>query len=121
MDHPITARHLLKACVQVMLTGLLLSCSSHRSFCPTTHMHEHTREVMQDRFHSFVPMMDKYSALTIGLTLITIGGLGLYETLAEGPSQVEAATELPPTFQPAIAGKRKMLRINCPSEQQPRS
>ena len=50
-------------------------------------------------------MMDKYSALTIGLTLITIGGLGLYETLAESPSHVEAAQELPPTIQTAGAGK----------------
>ena len=57
--------------------------------------------LLQDRFHSFVPMLDKYSALTIGLTLITIGGLGLYETLAESPSKVETSTEPPPTMQAA--------------------
>ena len=31
-----------------------------------------------------VPFLDKYSSLTIGLTLLTIGGLGLYESFGGG-------------------------------------
>ena len=54
-------------------------------------------------------MLDKYSALTIGLTLITIGGLGLYETLAESPSVVESSQEVPPTMEAAGLG-RSILR-----------
>lgn len=54
-------------------------------------------------------MLDKYSALTIGLTLITIGGLGLYETLAESPSIVESNTEVPPTMEAAGSGMSCIL------------
>lgn len=57
-------------------------------------------------------MLDKYSALTIGLTLITIGGLGLYETLAESPSKVETNTEIPPTMQTAGAPSEPLRNMN---------
>ena len=42
-----------------------------------------------------VPMLDKYSSLTIGLTLLTIGVLGLYETLHEGHAEAEPTAEQP--------------------------
>ncbi len=45
---------------------------------------------MQDRFNNMLPMLDKYAALAIGFTLITIGALGLYESFG---AAAEAAPE----------------------------
>ena len=46
-----------------------------------------------------LPMLDKYSSLTIGLTLLTIGGLGLYESLGGGGH----AHAEPAPVQPSLA------------------
>ncbi|KAK9807095.1 hypothetical protein WJX73_004376 [Symbiochloris irregularis] len=37
--------------------------------------------VLKDRFTQVVPALSKYSSVTVGLTLMVIGGLGLQETL----------------------------------------
>ena len=41
------------------------------------------RFAMQDRFEALVPMLTKYGATTVGLTLFAIGAVGLYETFTE--------------------------------------
>lgn len=51
---------------------------------------------LQDRFHNMVPYLDKYSSVTIGLTLILIGILGLVESLSENPEEVEVPQQTPP-------------------------
>ena len=52
---------------------------------------------MQDRFTSLVPALTKYGATTVGVTLLVIGVVGLYETLTEGAEVADQA-------QPALAG-----------------
>ena len=61
-------------------------------------------------------MLDKYSALTIGLTLITIGGLGLYETFADSPSIVESNQEVPLTLEAAGVGMPVLRAVRAPQE-----
>lgn len=58
-----------------------------------------------------VPMLDKYSTLTIGLTLITIGAMGLYETFGESPSQIEATQQTPPAMQTAGGGEVLLCKM----------
>lgn len=43
-----------------------------------------------------VPFLDKYSSITIGLTLMLIGIMGLVESLTEHPEEVQIAQEPPP-------------------------
>lgn len=56
-----------------------------------------------------VPMLDKYSSLTIGLTLLTIGVLGLYETLQEEHS--EPSPQQPPLAFSGAAASGNSLHV----------
>jgi hypothetical protein len=42
---------------------------------------------LQDRFHDFVPALSKWAGTIVGLTLIAIGLLGLYETYFESSEE----------------------------------
>ena len=76
----------------------------------------------QDRFHSVVPVLDKYSSLTIGLTLVAIGAMGLFESFTEAPSQVEVKQQTPQlAFESAGACKSLSLSPSvAPGEVPPR-
>ena len=39
---------------------------------------------MQERFHDFLPALERWSGTVVGLTLLAIGLMGLYETYVEG-------------------------------------
>lgn len=40
--------------------------------------------VLKDRFHDFVPFLDKWAGTVVALTLIAIGLMGIYESFFEG-------------------------------------
>ena len=51
---------------------------------------------LQDRFEQLLPALSKYASVTVGLTLLLIGALGLVEARAEPEEEAEAllASEL---------------------------
>lgn len=51
---------------------------------------------LQERFHDFLPALSKWSGTVVGLTLIAIGLIGIYETYFEGGhhGEEEEAAEL---------------------------
>ena len=40
--------------------------------------------LLKDRFHDFLPALERWSGTVVGLTLVAIGVMGLYETYFEG-------------------------------------
>lgn len=58
---------------------------------------------LQDRFHDFVPALSKWSGTVVGMTLIAIGLMGVYETYFESAS---AEGEEEQELKLAVAGKR---------------
>lgn len=50
--------------------------------------------VLKERFHDFVPALSKWSGTVVGLTLIAIGLMGIYETYFEGAHEEEEQGEL---------------------------
>ncbi|KAF6253117.1 hypothetical protein COO60DRAFT_1273879 [Scenedesmus sp. NREL 46B-D3] len=63
--------------------------------------------VFVDRFHDFVPALSKWSGTVVGLTLIAIGLMGIYETYFEGQHEEEQQGEL--QLAVAGAGRRRQL------------
>eukprot|EP00882_Tetradesmus_deserticola_P029513 GHRQ01033065.1.p1 GENE.GHRQ01033065.1~~GHRQ01033065.1.p1 ORF type:complete len:244 (+),score=46.23 GHRQ01033065.1:63-794(+) len=57
--------------------------------------------VLKDRFHDFVPALSRWSGTVVGLTLIGIGLMGIYETYFEGQEEGEQQHGQP---QLAVAG-----------------
>lgn len=49
--------------------------------------------VLKDRFQQLVPALSKWGGTTVGLTLLAIGALGVYESFFEHHDEEEAATE----------------------------
>jgi VIT1/CCC1 family predicted Fe2+/Mn2+ transporter len=45
--------------------------------------------ILKDRFHDFVPALSKWSGTVVGMTLIAIGLMGVYETYFESASAEE--------------------------------
>eukprot|EP00878_Enallax_costatus_P007487 GHUV01007842.1.p1 GENE.GHUV01007842.1~~GHUV01007842.1.p1 ORF type:complete len:374 (+),score=60.39 GHUV01007842.1:57-1124(+) len=45
--------------------------------------------ILKDRFHDFVPALSRWSGTVVGMTLIAIGLMGVYETYFEGPQAEE--------------------------------
>lgn len=37
----------------------------------------------QERFHDFLPALERWAGVVVGLTLLAIGALGIYETYFE--------------------------------------
>ncbi|KAI3431755.1 hypothetical protein D9Q98_004797 [Chlorella vulgaris] len=49
--------------------------------------------VLKDRFQQLVPALDKWGGATVGLTLLAIGTMGMYETYFEQHAEEEAPAE----------------------------
>jgi hypothetical protein len=58
---------------------------------------------LQERFHDFVPALSKWSGTVVGLTLIAIGLMGIYETYFEGQHAEEEEEQ---DLKLAMAGER---------------
>lgn len=43
--------------------------------------------LLKERFHDFAPALSRWSGVVVGLTLVAIGVMGLYETYVEGNSE----------------------------------
>lgn len=49
---------------------------------------------LQERFHDLVPALSRWSGTVVGLTLMAIGLMGIYETYFEGHGEEEEEQEL---------------------------
>lgn len=45
--------------------------------------------LLKERFHDFAPALSRWSGVVVGLTLVAIGLMGLYETYMEGDGEGE--------------------------------
>ena len=60
----------------------------------------------KERFHDFVPALSRWSGLIVGLTLIAIGCLGVWESVFEGhPPHAEEEEQV--VAQLALAGRQR--------------
>lgn len=62
---------------------------------------------VQERFHDLVPALSRWSGTVVGLTLMAIGFMGIYETYFEGH---EADEHEEPDLKLAMAGRRVGMR-----------
>jgi hypothetical protein len=60
--------------------------------------------LLKDRFHDFVPALSRWSGTVVGLTLVAIGLMGLYETYVEQHEEGEGHGAAEPTLAMAGAG-----------------
>lgn len=61
--------------------------------------------VLKDRFHDFVPFLDKWAGTVVALTLIAIGLMGIYESFFEREEDhAQHATEEAESMKLALAG-----------------
>jgi hypothetical protein len=62
----------------------------------------------QERFHDLVPALSKWSGTVVGLTLMAIGLMGIYETYFEAP---EAEEDEEQQLKLAVAGELTVLAV----------
>lgn len=63
---------------------LLFCCPCLRLLLPLQHLH-----CLQERFHDLVPALSRWSGTVVGLTLMAIGFMGIYETYFAGDEAEE--------------------------------
>lgn len=79
--------HTHYVCVQVGV-HIYIHTHTHPYTC-LSHVHLY----VQDRFHDLVPALSKWSGTVVGLTLIAIGVMGIYETYFEGEGDAAESAE----------------------------
>lgn len=72
--------------------------------------------VLKDRFTALVPALSKWGGTTVGLTLLAIGALGVYEAFIEGHHDDEAhGADVPGDSSPS-GREESSAAINSPAE-----